>query len=102
MIVLTSLFKAYFLLSLLYTVIYFEQNIVFHWRHHPDKVKAIFAIFIALFVSMIFGGVSLLQRSWVWLKGKWKEYKTWYEIAKTAKLLTKKMHDEFDNSKKES
>ena len=100
--ILFLLVNLYMVLSLIYTIVHFRQNVTYQWNCHEDKFEAFFAVMFALCVSLVFGGVSLISKTWASVKLKYEEVRGWYHIAKTARQLRKTLSDEIDNYKKES
>ena len=58
------------------------------------------AISKMLLLSLIFGGISLAQKIYVWIYKKYIEFKAWYALAQFAKRMTKNIKDAIDKEKK--
>ena len=103
MIVLICFVKAYLFLSVVYTISTLPQNISYHWKHSSEQLhQKIWRIIVAFALSMIFGGISILSRLYRKAKAKAHQAYVWYQIARTAKELTKTIRDATDYDQEQS
>ena len=103
MFVFQCLLKVYLLLSVIYTISNLPQNVDYHLKHSQEsKLKILGSIVLSFTLSMIFGGVSLTQKIFRGVQQKVRMMYAWYQIAKTAKHLTKNLHDTLDNEEEKS
>ena len=102
MSILYFLAKVYFFLSLCYTIVNFERNVAYHYRHAEYRTKAIMGAFTAILLSLVFGGVSLISQAVRTAKKKFQEWRAWYHLAKTARELTKTIENAFDDHQEKS
>lgn len=103
MIVIVLLFKAYLFLSIIYTIINLPQNAMYQWRHSKESIpRKIYGVFISFVLSMIFGGISLAQKIFRHVRTRVKTILAWYQVARTAKQLTKTLHDTLTDKEEKS
>ena len=93
----------YLLLSLIYILLYLPENLAFQWRHANNNfIHKVSGILLTLGLSLIFGGISLVQKVKTYAQKKYQQYRAWYHLAKTATKLTKTLRDALDDEKEES
>ncbi len=92
----------YLSLSLFYTLTTFNQSLVFQLKHSEGKWNKVKAVSMAFILSMVFGGISILSKVYTGMKRTYKNIIGWYAIAKTAKKITKALHEDLSQQKDES
>lgn len=92
----------YLSLSAIYTLTTLRQSVMFQLKHSVGTWNKVKSVSMTLFLSIVFGGISILSKVYVGLKRTYKNIIAWYALAKTAKKLTKALHENLPKQKDES
>lgn len=92
----------YLSLSVIYTLTTLKQSVLFQLKHSIGTWNKVKSVSMTLFLSMVFGGISILSKVYMGLKRTYQNIITWYALAKTAKKLTKALHENLPKQKDES
>jgi uncharacterized membrane protein len=97
----------YLFLSLIYSWCYLRENIAFQLRYSEQKLNhrlhhKIAVIIKTTALSMVFGGISMIQKIYRFFSKKYQACKTWYALVKLAKKITKNLQDDLNDKEKKS
>ena len=82
---------------------YLRRNISFQLLHaEKDKMRQVVGVATTIFLSMIFGGISLIQKIYRFFYKKYQNFKAWYALAQLAKKMTKNIKDAIEDEETES
>ena len=96
--------QLYLVLSLIYFFATLQENVHYVSYHTEgastwDKCKI---LGMNMLVSIIFGGVIVVQKVYKHIQLAYKKYKAWYQLARTMKEITKGLKDVSEKQKRKS
>jgi hypothetical protein len=104
LLILLRVAQIYLALSLIYFLATFQENVFYVRFHAKDKAwhKKAKMLLSNMLVSIVFGGVILVQKAYKAVQLSYKKFKAWYQLARMMKQITKGLKDVPEKQKRKS
>jgi len=102
--ILLILVQVYLVLSVIYFLATIQEN-VYYVAYHTNgasKLEKFKILASNMLVSIVFGGVILVQKAYKAIQLSYKKFKAWYQLARTMKQITKGLKDVSEKQKRKS